>query len=676
MPAPNYVSHVILFLALFAVHSIAATTRVDVYLDMESGTSGSLVTSALLNAATHGAGGSWATVPGTLSAMHVTTGFEPTLGTQILVGDTLYTDATSSRGYAFRNVTDREFARYTFETTHPRVSFGCFLRIGDFDGSTFGSYDLVALEGDGEFIVLNFQDFPGDGFAWQIHTQAGTHDPFPIKANTTYWATLLWDQPNRRAFLKAYDAETWELVGSASIPLLNEPCEAVCFGRYDDHDKTTDKFHDYDDLMIDYSTAEFPILPSRIGPAREPLFLSVAGEGTINGATNTQLLNVGRQYTITARPEAGYLFAGWTGSTSTLTANLKFVMTSNLTFTANFVPNPYLNLAGTYVGLFRSEAQPEQRSSGYLQLSLGSSGAYSAKMMLNGKSQSAAGTLTFDGSGEAIFKRPHTNAIFATFQIDLNDPSDQIEGSLVEQPINDIPLWASTFVLNRAGPAAAEPGRYTFCILPASNAPSSPQGNGFGTLNLSSKAAVNCSGSLADGTKFSQGTFVDTAGDWPFYTSLYAGKGAFFAAVKIDPGLPSGDLEGTVSWIKQAQSAAKIYPDGFTNTTRLLGSHYLPPSATQRLLEITNGSIEFSFDNLATAFANEIEISPENKIDNQGANRLSISVSKTSGRFSGATTPPSTSKALSFSGVVLQRQNLGAGFFISTNHSGNVILGP
>lgn len=669
-------SRILLFLALIAVHGVAATTRVDVYLDLEAGSSGSLITSNLLTAATHGIGGSWTTFPETLTAMHVTTGFAPLLGTQVLVGDSLYSDATSSRGCAFHDVTDREFARYTFDSSHPRVSVGCFLRVGDFDGSTFGSYDLVALEGDGEFIVLNFQDFPGNEFAWQIHTQAGARDPFPIKANTTYWATLLWDQPARRAYLKAYDAETWELVGSASIPLLNEPCETVCFGRYDDHDKTPDKFHYYDDLMIDYSAAEFPILPSRIGPAREPLFLTVAGAGTINGATNTQLLDVGRQYSLTARPAPGYLFAGWTGSTSTLTANLKFVMTSNLTFTANFVPNPFLNLAGSYVGLFHDEAQPEQRSSGYLQLTLASSGAYSAKMMLNGKSQSTSGVLAFDGSGEAVFKRPHTNAILAELQLDLSGQSNEVEGSIAEQPINDPAPWSASFVLNRTGPAASEPGRYTLCLPPDTNAPTSPQGSGFATLSLSPKGVLNCSGSLADGTKFSQGTFVDQAGDWPLYTPLYHGKGALFSAATIDPGQPAGDIEGAVSWFKQAQPAAKVAPGGFTNSTRLLGSHYLPPSASQRLLEMTNGSIEFSFDNLTTEFTSEIELSPGNTIINRGVNRLSVNVSKSTGRFQGSTTPSANAGTLKFSGVVLQRQNLGGGFFIATNHSGNVVLGP
>jgi len=671
---------VLLLFILLAIRGVAATTPADVFLDMESGSGGSLVTSNLLNAATHGSGGSWTTFPSTLSALRVTTDFEPILGAQVLVGGNLYSDQSTTRGYVFRNNTDREFARYTFDEPHPKVSMGCFVRIGDFDGSTFGSYDLIAMEGDDEFAVLNFQDFPGEDFVLQIHTQAGTRDPFIVRSNTTYWVTLLWDQPNRRAQLKVYDATTWELVGSSSISLLNEFCRTVCFGRYDDHDKTSPANHYYDDLMINHSTAEFPILPSRSGPAREPLFLSVDGVGTISGATNSQLLDVGRQYTLTAKAAPGNLFAGWTGSTSAANASLKFVMTSNLTFTARFVPNPFLHLAGTYTGLFRDSLEPDQRSSGFMQLMLASSGTYSAKVIQNGKTYTAAGALAFDGSGECFFKRTGTNPLIASVNLDLTNHTDRIEGVVSEQPTNAVALWTSALALNRSAFGRTNPapqaGRYTVCILPETNAPASPQGEGYATVSVSTKGVIVCAGSLADGTKFSHGAALGKSGDWPLYVALYHGKGSLLSAAIIDTNQTNGDIEGLVRWFKQAQPTAKVSPGGFTNLTSLLGSRYLAPTATQSLLGMTNGSVEFSFDNVATQFANQIQLTPQHTFVNQSANRLSLSVSKSTGRFSGAVVPPAGGKSISFAGALLQRQNLGGGYFLSTNRSGNVILGP
>jgi uncharacterized repeat protein (TIGR02543 family) len=68
-----------------------------------------------------------------------------------------------------------------------------------------------------------------------------------------------------------------------------------------------------------------------------PLTLTKIGEGTVSGATNGQLLHLGYPYTLTAAPIAGFAFRGWTGGLSTNTSALHFLMTSNLSLTANFV---------------------------------------------------------------------------------------------------------------------------------------------------------------------------------------------------------------------------------------------------------------------------------------------------------------------------------------------------
>jgi hypothetical protein len=68
-----------------------------------------------------------------------------------------------------------------------------------------------------------------------------------------------------------------------------------------------------------------------------PLTLAKIGEGTVSGATNGQLLHLGYPYTLTATAAAGFHFTNWTGDISTNVTMLKFIMTSNLSVTANFV---------------------------------------------------------------------------------------------------------------------------------------------------------------------------------------------------------------------------------------------------------------------------------------------------------------------------------------------------
>jgi uncharacterized repeat protein (TIGR02543 family) len=77
-----------------------------------------------------------------------------------------------------------------------------------------------------------------------------------------------------------------------------------------------------------------------------PLTLTKIGEGTVSGATSGQLLHLGYPYTLTAIATAGFAFRGWTGDISTNVSTLHFIMTSNLSLTANFadVEKPTLSI--------------------------------------------------------------------------------------------------------------------------------------------------------------------------------------------------------------------------------------------------------------------------------------------------------------------------------------------
>jgi len=78
---------------------------------------------------------------------------------------------------------------------------------------------------------------------------------------------------------------------------------------------------------------------------------------------------------------------------------------------------------------------------------------------------------------------------------------------------------------------------------------------------------------------------------------------------------------------------------------------------------------------LANGFTNQITLTGA-KVINQSANKLTLSISSSSGLFSGSGVNPATGKVIALKGILLQKQNLGCGYFTFTNQSGYIYLGP
>ena len=94
------------------------------------------------------------------------------------------------------------------------------------------------------------------------------------------------------------------------------------------------------------------------------LTVSTNGLGSLNPNYNQALLQVGKNYSITATPATGFMFINWTGGTNlplTVLTNgltIQFVMTSNLTLQATFVEtsNPTLLITAPTAGQHMTNA--------------------------------------------------------------------------------------------------------------------------------------------------------------------------------------------------------------------------------------------------------------------------------------------------------------------------------
>jgi len=421
-----------------------------------------------------------------------------------------------------------------------------------------------------------------------------------------------------------------------------------------------------------------PISHAFFRSVRVPFGLTRAGEGKISGPTNTAMLEVGRGYQLTAKPAKGYLFGGWSGSDESRAATLKFLMQSNYSVTATFTTNLFPYLKGVYNGLFHDTNMVEQASSGFFTMSVGSVGGYSGKLLLNGKSHSFKGTLWVDGTGSNLITRKGTNALRVLMALDLTNGTERITGEVSEVTSSNS-VWTAELAADRAvfGGTNLTPlaGKYTMVVPADTNPPAGPFGDGYGTVSVSAKGGVSFAGVLADGTKVSQKTGLSKLGQWPLYVPLYKGKGSLLNWVTFDTNQPGTDFSGLLNWFKQAQPA-KYFPAGFTNEANIAGSRFIKPATTNWAINLTNAVVAFTNGNLLANFTNLVAIDAKGKVTNLGSNKLSLSVSKSSGLFSGSVTPPGTNKAVAYKGVVLQKTTNGAGFFLGTDASGRVSIEP
>jgi hypothetical protein len=407
-----------------------------------------------------------------------------------------------------------------------------------------------------------------------------------------------------------------------------------------------------------------------------PLHLSVNGSGVISPNLMTvRNLQAGRLYTIKALPASGYVFAGWSGNTNYLSPMLRFVLQTNLSFQAEFIPSPYIPVVGNYSGLFYEDDEVKQHSAGYFNVSVTSRGTYSGRLQIGSSRHSFSGMLALDLQATNVIMRSRTNALTLRLRIGGGDEINQISGSLTEGNWTAALLGDRAVYNARYNPAPTA-GYYTMLIPGESDEPTLPAGDGYGSVRVSTAGLAVFSGRLADGTRVTQTASVSNEGLWPLYAALYAGRGSVLGWLAFG-NQPTDDLSGNLNWIKPADVRARYYPAGFTAQTRAVGSRYVAPiGTTDPILSPTNASVVFNGGELDDGFTNSIALGLRSRVSNLSSNSLTLNFSLSLGTYSGKVVVPGTQKSSQFYGAILQKHNRGYGYMLVTNQSSRVLITP
>jgi hypothetical protein len=525
--------------------------------------------------------------------------------------------------------------------------------------------------------TLAWNPSPSAGVAGYLLSYGSDSIHFPrlLNVGTNTSVTVSNLQPGTNYFVvQAYDAAFFD-ESPRSAPTNYAVPLSVIFGNPsvligDNQNTITNSISSATMPVVDNTTINFALLVSSTNGTPN---------GTLSPKRSVQSYEAGKTYTVTATANKGWLFATWASNGVQVSTVPKYTFTvaNNLTLQADFIPNPIK--ATTYHGLFQVSTNVAQNSSGSFTATVSSTGAFSAKIRLEPQNYSYSGQFSV------------TNLLAPSKTIKILGGKDSITVQLVLDLTSNIPIYGTISNENWIAQLEADPvtysttnhapqaGKYTLLIPGGTtNSSTQPGGNGFASVTVSDLGSISLSGILGDGTTFTSTSIVSTnvsasQAECPFYVSLYNGKGSIFGwFIFTNNGITNGLIP--TSWFKLAQSTSKLYPNGFTNDAIVTGSLYtnnlsnLGFTSSQLSLTLANGNLPQSLSDQLT-LASITATDPDNK-----KNKLTFKAA--SGLFTGSVINTNTGKPILVSGVVLQNQNVGAGYFLNSPESGNVLLSP
>jgi hypothetical protein len=423
---------------------------------------------------------------------------------------------------------------------------------------------------------------------------------------------------------------------------------------------------------ITYAVPNF--ITQRAAAQRSVIGITINGDGRVRPNLNARKLLVGKAYTLVALPGPGQEFAGWSGYLTSPKNRLTFLMSPGLVLYANFVPNPFISLAGTYSGLFYETDQVRLSRAGSFTISVSRHGRYSGRMRIDARRQgSFSGQLDAQAQAANVIALKGVGPLSMALRVGTGTETDRIFGSA-----SNAEFTATLLGERAASNAQARPGpydtRYTMVIPGGAGDPSGPGGDGVGVVRVAAGGRARFLGMLADGTRMAQSAPISRAGLWPFYVSLYSGKGLVLGWLAFT-NQPGSDLGGTLCWIKAPNPQALQYPGGWINNYEATGSAYVPQLSAP-ILDQPGAQVGFSGGNLSSAFTNAVVFGEQGTDWEASGEGFKMRFQPATGVFKGTATDPATGVALPFNGVLLQKVNTGYGFLLGPDQSSQVVFRP
>ncbi|MEI7729078.1 MAG: hypothetical protein WCO56_05885 [Verrucomicrobiota bacterium] len=426
---------------------------------------------------------------------------------------------------------------------------------------------------------------------------------------------------------------------------------------------------------------------------KAPLTVTVGSGGTVMPNLNNTWQEVGKSLTLTAKPAAGMVVSNWTDTDGNLLATgnaCTLVMASNLAVTVSFAPNPWTPFKGDYHGLFMPQQAPLDPNStntsfhtvastnaGMIKLTLTTQGAVSGQLLMMGGTYPLSGGFGADGQAKILVPRTGKPPILATLAFDFNQ-------GIIAGGVAEATAWESVVNLQPKPAVVNSPlaATYTMDIEPDLNFSTNHLGSGAASFTVSKTGTVQLTGTLPDGSAFSQGAALLTNGWWPVFAPLYGGKGLLLGW------MDHAQWNGNFYWQKPPNAKDAILPGGVSEITYAWFSPYFPPAPKTSVTGWELGTICFFFGNLPVpngpreadnAWTYSIQVTNSLvRVLAGPTNKLTLTINAASGQLNGTILHPVTGKSTPYKGTLVKfgTDAYGAGWFLGPSESGGVSIDP
>ncbi|MEN3943572.1 SUMF1/EgtB/PvdO family nonheme iron enzyme [Prosthecobacter sp. SYSU 5D2] len=346
--------------------------------------------------------------------------------------------------------------------------------------------------------------------------------------------------------------------------------------------------------------------------------------------------------------------------------------------------------AGTYSGVLALEGV---HTGGIENLRVTTSGSFTGQIWINGFRYALTGT--FDLNGSATTQIQSTGGLPP---LDITLQLQQAAGSSDGYQLTGVlSLSGSDHLVDaqRLPPystqdPAPQAGPWTLAMLAPEdvNADAQPGGDSVAALKISVKGLCTGTLLLADGSKVTLAGHVSRNGEWSLHRGLYGNPARGFIAGKVTfRELEAvSEVDGQWRWEKQNGAAPKsaLYPTGFAFTRPVIGCRYQAPARNQSAwpqlgegwynawlrfqgpaFAVTSGS--FALDRLVTWTG-------KNQVIHYGPDVLKVKFVPATGLITGSLQDAVTKGRQGFTGILIQKQSLATGFYLTPNRSGRFVI--